>query len=99
MSARRNNCPGVMVSGMVAACPPSGGDAIEARLQISFAAGADDLVGHFTLLEEQQSRDARNAVLRGERLLLVHVDLADLGATIVFRGEFIQHRRDHFAWP
>ncbi len=40
--------------------------------------------------------DGADAVLRRERLLFVNVDFADLGLAVVFIGEFVEQRRNHF---
>ena len=66
-------------------------------LEVALAARADNLLGDLALVEQQQRGDGADAVLRGERLLLVNVDLADFHLAVVFVGELVEQRRDHFA--
>ncbi len=45
--------------------------------------------------EQHQRGNAADAVLGRRILILVHIQLADLDAIRVFRGDFVQDRRDH----
>ncbi len=70
----------------------SGGDLVEAGLQVALAAEADDLFGHLAVLEKQQRGDGADAVFGGEGLVVVNVDLADVDAAGIFLREFIEDR-------
>ena len=59
--------------------------------------GADDLFADRAALEEKKGGDVINAVLLGQLLLLVNVDLDDLDLVGQFLGHFIQQRGDHLA--
>ena len=72
--------------------------AIEAGLEVVLAAQADNLFGYLALIEKEQGGDGANAVFGSDALLVVNVDLADADFAVVFVGEFIEDRRDHFAW-
>src|SRR5580765_8535252 len=74
-------------------------DTIEAVLQVALALEADHLFGDLTLVEHQERRNSSNAVLSGELLLFVNVDLRDLHSAIIFLGQLIKDRPDHFAGP
>src|ERR1035441_1291312 len=75
----------------------SDGYAIEAGLEIAFAAQADHLICHLTLMKKQESWNRTDTILRGQLPVLIHVHFADLDLSVVLRGEFIQNRSDHFA--
>ncbi len=70
----------------------------ELRLELVLGdAGADDLVLHFAVLEEEQEGDRADAVFDGELAGVVDIDLADLGAAGDVGGELIDDGSDHFA--
>jgi hypothetical protein len=75
----------------------SGRDAVKAGLEIALAARANDLVGDLAFIEQQQGGNGANAVLGGERLVFVNVHFADFHLAIVFVGQLVEERRDHFA--
>ncbi len=54
------------------------GYSIDAGFEVALAAHSNDLLCHFTILEQQQRGDRTNAVLSGQLLLFVDVDLSDL---------------------
>jgi len=60
-------------------------------------AGADDLVLHFAVLEEQEEGDRADIVFHCEVARVVDIDLADFGLIAEFAGELIDDRSDHFA--
>ena len=70
---------------------------VEAGLQITFALGPDHLFGDLTVLDDEQGWNRADTKLSGESLMLVNVDLADFDFALKFRGEFVQHGRNHFA--
>jgi hypothetical protein len=72
-------------------------DTVETCFEIALAFCADHLFGDLSFVEEQQRGNGTNSILRRERLLFVNVDLADFDLAVVFVGEFIEQRRDHFA--
>src|ERR1041385_4909789 len=72
-------------------------DAVELGLEVALAAQADDLIGHFAALENQESWDGADAVLSSQALEVVDVELGDLDLAIVFGGELVQDGGDHFA--
>src|ERR1035438_5398153 len=76
----------------------SGGYAVDAGLEVAFAAQADHLVRHLALMKQQKGGNSPDAVLGRQALVLVDVHLADLDPSIVLRGQFIQHGPDHLAW-
>src|SRR4051794_26041650 len=69
---------------------------VELCFEVSFAAEADDLVSDFAVLENQEGGNGADAVLSGEPLELIDVQLGDLDLAIVFGSEVIQNRRNHF---
>ena len=60
-------------------------------------AGADDLVLHFAVLEEQEEGNRADIVFHCEVARVVDIDLADFGLIAEFAGELIDDRSDHFA--
>ena len=77
----------------------SGRNAVQTGLEITPAFGANHLLGDFTLVKKQQRRNGAYAVLGSERLMVVNVHFADFHPAIIFVGQFVEERRDHFAWP
>jgi hypothetical protein len=73
----------------------SGRDAIEFAFEIALAAEANDLIGNLSAAEYQKRGDGTDAILGGQSLVLIDIDFADLDPPVVFRGEFIEDRRDH----
>src|SRR5262249_42751821 len=69
----------------------------EAGFEFAFAAHADNLLGDLSLRKQEQCRHSTDAVLGGQLLLLVNVDLGDFDAAIILVGQFVENRRDHFA--
>src|SRR5882672_8975981 len=72
---------------------------VKLGLEVLLALQANDLIHDLAVLEEQQRGDGVDAVLDGEILMVVDVDLGDLDLAIVLGGEFVQHRRELFAGP
>src|SRR5262245_37689458 len=56
--------------------------------------GADDLLLHLAALEEDQVRDAADAIARRGLRVLVDVHLEDLQLPVVFPRQLLDHRRD-----
>src|SRR5437764_7863642 len=98
-SARRASWFGVTMSGMTPRPPRGGSDGhlVEVRLEIALAEHADHLLCHFAVLENQEGWHGANAVLDGNLPVIVDVDFADFHLAVVFAGDFIENRRDHFA--
>src|ERR1700690_363563 len=48
--------------------------------------------------EVEQGRDGPDAEARGQRGLVIHVDLGDFDP-VILTGNFVEQRRKHFAWP
>lgn len=71
--------------------------AVEARLQVALALGADHLLGNLTVLDDEQCRNRAHTELRGEALMFINVHFADLDLALVFTGEFVENGRDHLA--
>ena len=86
------------MSGIVAAghCRLDG-HTVKAGFKVTLAACANHLVGHLTVVEQQECRNRPDAILGSERLVFVNVDLADFGSFAVLISEFVQHGSDHFA--
>jgi hypothetical protein len=68
-------------------------------LEIPLAGHSHDLVCDFSILENQHRGDGSDAVLAGNALLIIDIDLADFQPVFVFGNQFIQNRGDHFAGP
>ena len=71
---------------------------VKAGLNIALASCAYKLIGDLPVMEEQKGGNGSNTVFGGEGLLLVNVDFADFDASVEFIRQFVEHRRDHFAW-
>src|SRR5690242_9641759 len=71
--------------------------AVEAGLEVAFAAQAAHLVHDLAFLEQEQGGDGSDAKLGREVLVLVNVHFADADAAIVFVGQLVEDGRDHFA--
>lgn len=63
----------------------------------AFGHGADELVGHFAILEEQQRGDAADAEALCGLLRIVHIDFADFDAAFVFIRKLFNRWRNHAA--
>ena len=72
-------------------------DLIEAVFQIALALEANDLLGNLPVLKQQQGWDGANAILGGQALFVIDIDLADFDPPIVFVSQLIEDRRDHLA--
>ena len=87
----------VRVVGMLAV-PNRSGQSEQLGLELILGhAGADDLVLHFAVLEEQEERDRADIVFHCEVTRVVDIDLADFGLVAKLAGELIDDRSDHFA--
>ncbi len=60
-------------------------------------AGADDLIFHFAVLEEQKEGNRAYVVFHREVACVVDIDLADFGLIADFAGKLIDDGSDHFA--
>src|SRR5690348_16549601 len=67
--------------------------------ELGFRQGPDLGRLEVAVLEEHQGRDAADAVLGRGRLVLVDVELRDLEAPRVLRGDLVERRCDHLAGP
>ena len=72
-------------------------DAVEGGFEIAFAFGTAKLVDDLAAFKEEERGQGVDAVLGGQILLFVGIHFADFDFTIIFGGELIQERRDHFA--
>ena len=61
-------------------------------------AQTDDGFGHFAVLEEQKGRNSANRKPTRHFGILVHVHLANDGASVELGGQRIDARRQHAAW-
>lgn len=83
---------------MVGMLPDRSGQSEQLGLQLILGdAGADDLVLHFAVLEEQEKGNRANIVFHREVARIVDIDFADFGLLAKFAGELIDDRPDHFA--
>jgi hypothetical protein len=71
--------------------------AVQGRLKIAFAARANHLVDDLAIFEEKQRGDGIDPILGSQLLLFVGVNFADLYFAIIFGGQFIEQRTNHFA--
>jgi hypothetical protein len=77
--------------------PDLGGSAIETGFQVAFTLGANHLLGHSAILEDQKRGNGTDLKLRGKPLIVVNVDFANLDLALLFGGEFVQHGSDLLA--
>ena len=75
----------------------SGRDAVELGFEVALAFQADDLVGDLAVLEDEERRNGAHAVLGGQFLGLIDVDLANFDPPVVFAGQFIDRAQSGFA--
>jgi hypothetical protein len=75
----------------------TGDDSVEAGLEILLGLQAHGLLDHLTALEEQQGGDGADSELTGQVLIVVDVDLGDLGLAGVFGGQLVENRTEHLA--
>ena len=65
--------------------------------QHTFGQGADLTMDDLAICHEQHGGDALDAIFRHPFLIFIGVDLGDQQFALIFLGEFIQDRSDHFA--
>src|SRR5262244_2112686 len=103
----RSGTPGVGVasSGVESVIPwiSSGrgtcaGELGDLRLDLGARYRADHLVHDLTVLDEEDGGNGANTVARGQRRLLVHVDLGQRHGSVRGLGQLLEHGRDGPAW-
>ena len=62
-----------------------------------FLSGADLLVDHLSVFEEEDGGDVTDTVFGHDGVVLVYIDLTDGDAAGVFLGQFIDDGADHAA--
>src|SRR4051812_49908311 len=89
-----------MKPGAAAGAPPGaaarlgrGERGLELGLEPLLRVGADDLLGHLAVLEEDHRRDREDLVLRGGLLVLVDVELDD-PQVLPLAGDLLEDRAD-----
>src|SRR5471030_1175019 len=70
---------------------------IEHRRNRRFGNEADDAVDRGAALEENQTRDTRDAVLTRNIRVLIGVELHEADAIAELTGNFLNHRAEHLA--
>ena len=73
------------------------GGAVEAGLQVALALGADHLFSDLAVLDDEQGGDGGYLELRGEALVFIDIDLADLDFALILAGQFVQNGCNHLA--
>src|SRR5512143_432348 len=97
-AARWASCLGVTTSAITRlASGTSGNRAVQLGLQVALAAKPNNLLGDLAVLEKQQGRHRRNAILARKVLGYFDAHLADFQFARVFTGQLIQHRGQHLA--
>src|SRR5690242_6969128 len=74
---------------------PLGQRVVQLLLELSLGLEPDDLADLLAVLEDEEGRDAPDAVLGGCAWIVVRVELAELDLTVVLLSELVDDGSDH----
>src|SRR5690606_34227204 len=72
---------------------------LEELAQLRFGRRAGETVDQLAVLYQHHRRDGTDLERGGELLFGLDIDLGQLERTVVFAGQFLQHRAELLAWP